>query len=183
MLNGLIDRSIQEAYAFWADRIPPAKLHGGVLAPEVRNGLLYYCSRPKAIEAMPSIHTVEGPNRSAVITVAGGEQARVRKHPVRTRTGELRRPVQPQIMTLFGVDPSAAPWEYWILWAPDFKTQTLQGSWLAAVADGDSSSVMIYDKVALPPARMISLEERPRRDDDLGWDDFFEEGTGDIDPA
>lgn len=190
LLHGILDSAVQQALARWVDDYPdPSRLHGSVVASEVRQLSLLGCETPAFWAA--GLSAARGPNCSVALSDAHSPVIRIRKHPRVLRTAQTVLVTQAPSETLFGHDAAAAPWDVYVLWHPDLKTGSLREACLAAVAHIDSPArCRIYAKLPLPPAGAVAPAGPPLPPPDAtlggtGFDDFFEgeEGAGGADPA
>ena len=163
----------------WAPSRPDlSTVHGSVFAGDVRQRLLGFLEcddfRASSLSAAP------GCNCSVVLSDADCTPIVVRKHPRSFKTGQLLPVTEFPAGTLWGVDHSAGPWQPYVLWEADLKTQVLRHAWLAAVFGiDDPQGAVIYSRYDLPPA--VSPAHKPSAPDESqndGWDEEFSAGEG-----
>ncbi len=186
IVHGGLDAAIQETCAMWTPRYPDLfGVHANVFAGNVRQCLLSFLECEKFRES--SLNAAPGSNCSVILSDAECAQTMVRKHPRSYVTGELVSVTECPADTLWGVDYSAAPWQPYVLWEADLKTQVLRHAWLAAVSGiDDPQGAVIYGRFDLPSAIMPVVEPPPSGDSDNDdWNEEFGEGEGEgpSDPA
>jgi hypothetical protein len=107
---------------------------------------------------------------------------RVRRHPWNYKLNKRVAVTPPPILTLFGEDISAAPFELAVLWSPAHAAKGMARATLSAVSGFDDDVPSIYYAVDLPQVDLLSLvadETANEQQISAEFEELREEESGD----